>query len=407
MGSLKLEALDTIKGLKVRSVAMVDPFGYTMPYDTVLASALSGEGLDITLLSSQAEAAVASQGFWSIRSGFVHPTQRTWVHELSWRAGYGLLAAWYVPTWLKFLRQLKLIRPDVIHFQWMPFPVIDARMVRLAARIAPVVLTAHDVMPSNGSIIPREARAWRDIMSVVDGVIVHTRAGVEQLVSFGVDRAKISRIAHGRLGLAETPARSPVRRADPEGRFRVLQFGYLQKYKGVDVLVRAVSLMPPAVRARSRFIVAGQPMMNLSEIRDLIRDCGVEQAFDLRPKYYSDEEMALLMHEADAFVFPYRQVQSSGVFSLALNLDRPIVASAVGCFREVVVPGKHGLLVPPGDPAALAQALTTLVENEALGQAMGQNLNMLGETVPGWDVIARQTANLYDRVTEARGAKQR
>jgi hypothetical protein len=67
-----------------------------------------------------------------------------------------------------------------------------------------------------------------------------------------------------------------------------------------------------------------------------------------------DQEAARLMHNATIVVLPYISASQSGVAALALAFGRPIIASAVGGLNEMVIHGKTGLLVPPGNVAALA-----------------------------------------------------
>jgi glycosyltransferase involved in cell wall biosynthesis len=79
----------------------------------------------------------------------------------------------------------------------------------------------------------------------------------------------------------------------------------------------------------------------------------------------------------------------------ALSVGRPILASRIGLFAELLEDGKHGFLVPQDDPAALAAALERLVADDATRAAMAANVRALAAAIPSWGAIATQTATLY------------
>src|ERR1700744_99230 len=83
-----------------------------------------------------------------------------------------------------------------------------------------------------------------------------------------------------------------------------------------------------------------------------IAAAGLQDFFDLRLKHHTNDEVATLMGEADGFVFPYREIEASGVLYLVNDLARWMIASDIGAFSEMIVPGVNGALVSPGDSTA-------------------------------------------------------
>jgi glycosyltransferase involved in cell wall biosynthesis len=77
------------------------------------------------------------------------------------------------------------------------------------------------------------------------------------------------------------------------------------------------------------------------------------------------------MAEAAVVVLPYRQLDSSGVLATAIGYRRPVVVSDVGSLGETVREFGAGEVVAPGDPKALAEATTRLLEPRALAAAAG------------------------------------
>ena len=98
--------------------------------------------------------------------------------------------------------------------------------------------------------------------------------------------------------------------------------------------------------------------------------------------------MADLLGSADAFVFPYRAIEASGVLFLVAGLRKWIIASDLGAFRAVIGnEAAHGVLVPAGDVQALAAALVASIDRKPLGCGAGW--------APEWDQIGLETKQIY------------
>jgi glycosyltransferase involved in cell wall biosynthesis len=102
-----------------------------------------------------------------------------------------------------------------------------------------------------------------------------------------------------------------------------------------------------------------------------------------------------LFTACDVLAFPYREIDMSGVLMAALKTARPILASRIGGFAELLQDGRHGILAPPGDVDALAAGITRLVTEPATRQAMAAALVELAGAIPSWRQIGETTAALY------------
>ena len=97
-------------------------------------------------------------------------------------------------------------------------------------------------------------------------------------------------------------------------------------------------------------------------------ELGIEQAVTVVDRYVSNEELGLYFGAADVVVLPYLSVTQSAVVQLAYGFARPVIATAVGDLPAVIDDGRTGLIVPPGDSAALAGALLRFVRQGMAGQ---------------------------------------
>src|SRR5579883_283031 len=181
-------------------VALIDPSLFTLPYDVKLADALRGIGHGVTFYGKTLAPAESVPERAQLVQHF-YPEMLRW-GLWRWPAGAAKLAkgALHLRSMRHLLEVLRGTRPDIIHFQWLPLPVIDRAFIGELRRIAPLVLTAHDSRPfnTNPSSIIQKLGATA-VLGRFDRVIVHTEQARNRLAQYGVEPARIARIAHGFL----------------------------------------------------------------------------------------------------------------------------------------------------------------------------------------------------------------
>jgi glycosyltransferase involved in cell wall biosynthesis len=284
---------------------------------------------------------------------------------------------------IRLLWKIHRAKPDVVHVQWIVLPLVDIAAIAMIRRWCPVVLTVHDTVAYNGQKMPWMQRLGHGLpLKLAHRVIVHTRAGQQALRRHGVSEERVCVIPHGPLRLSVSSAAPAAR----DSRWTVVLFGEIKPYKGLDVLIEAVAALPAAERRQLRVVVAGRPRMDVAPLVARIGELRLGEQFDLRLRRLTEEEMAALFAAADGFVFPYRQIDASGVYYLVKPLGKWLIASKVGIFAEEPV---SGALVPPGDVAALAVALHHAIQHRPRPDG----------AVPGvsWSDIGRATRSLYER----------
>ncbi len=381
-------------------IAQVDPSLFTVPYDEALCRALTATGSSVTLYGRPLRKdESAGLGVRHVAAFYPYTTQLVGMPE---SLRLCVKAADHVASSLRFLSLLQRERPDIIHFQWSALPLVDLHFFTRLRQIAPMVLTVHDSRPFNERpSSPLQRLGARKIYDCFDRLIVHTALGLERLVEQGVSRGKLVRIAHGPIG--EIVERQEIA-ASPHSKnlLNVLLIGKLKPYKGADVLIRAISLIPEAIRERARFIIAGKPYIDVEDLFALSQSLGVSEHIHFDLRLLSGENFGRYIDQASILAFPYREIEASGVFFAALNYGKPIVASRLGCFAELLEDGVHGHLVDPDDPAALARALTSLISDDAARARMALAVSALGRSVPSWNEIASETLALYADVQRER-----
>jgi alpha-maltose-1-phosphate synthase len=187
---------------------------------------------------------------------------------------------------------------------------------------------------------------------------------------------------------------------DPD-RPSVVFVGRVTRQKGVPVLLRAAQRLDPAAQL---VLCAGQadtPELE-AEVSGLVEHLRATRPGVIWiPGMLTKPEVIQILSYATAFACP-SLYEPLGIVNLeAMACGTAVVASDVGGIPEVVEHGHTGLLVPPGDPEALADALNTLVRDPAKAATMGKAGRERAVTEFSWTTIAAQTAQLYASLVPA------
>lgn len=379
---------------------LVDPSLFTPSYDAALTEGLVAAGVEPTWLVRPLRKGESHE----INPGYAEPLfyrrvdGATWLSDSVRSAAKGVAHAWGLA---RMVRHVARRRPDVVHFQWTVLPALDALAMLLIRRYCPVVVTVHDTQAFNGEYVSFLQNLAFDLpLRVADHAIVHTRAGRESLRARGIADEKLGVIPHGPLSLRVEPppfsaagAPQGATPASPDAPYTLVLFGEIKHYKGADVLVEALGRLPQELRTRMRCVVAGRPRMDLRPLSSRIAELGLEAVVELRPARLTETEMAELFARADCFVFPYRQIDASGVYFLVKGTSKWLIASRVGVFAEDLDEA-CGELVAPEDPDALADALARAVSLQPQAHV----------TAPGtaWLTIGQATLEVYRRAQARR-----
>ncbi len=261
-------------------------------------------------------------------------------------------------SWTQTARRLAGFKPDAVVAQWWhPFlgPAYGAVISRLKRRTrVPAVFVCHNVFPHERPAIPglgflldwSIARTFRR----VDGFLAHSEELAGQIREIRKE-AVIRRIFHP---VYDFYPRAGGRRA-PGDRARLLFFGNVRRYKGLEVFIQALGIIRPELPFEAT--VAGEFYVDAAPFEALANRLRVDDCIVWKDYYLRNEEVPTVFEQADLVVLPYIEATQSGVVPLAYRFGVPVVASDVGGLSEVVLDGRTGYLVPSGDPEALARGI--------------------------------------------------
>ncbi len=275
---------------------------------------------------------------------------------------------WYWgPSMTNALRYLDRQRPTVVILQWWSGAVLHTylRLARYAARHgARVILEWHEGQDVGEAAMPGARRYVQALMprllSLVDAHVVHSSFDLEAIpAAYSLGNAIVRVMPHGPYNHVVT---SKAERADAGDKspFRLLYFGVIRPFKGVEDLVAAFSSLDRNQASQFLLSVVGETWEEWTIPDEAIARSPHADLIERIDRYVSDEELAAYVARADAIVLPYHRSSLSGPLHIALTAGLPVVVTAVGGLVEVVRDYAGAVLVPPQDPAALRDALLKL-----------------------------------------------
>lgn len=274
-------------------------------------------------------------------------------------------------NWISVGRKYKRIRPDVVIFRyWMPFfgPCFGtfARIVKSNKHTQILAITDN--------IIPHERRFFdtpfsKYFLPVLDGAVAMSKKVLQDLREFPLSKpvAKTAYHAHplyDNFGSAvERNEACKKLGLDKNNRY-VLFFGFIRNYKGLDLLLEAMALLPDHLQ-HVHLVVAGEYYEDKAPYEEIIEKRQLGQRIDLHTKFIPNDDVRLYFSAADIVAQPYRNATQSGVSQVAYHFETPMIITNVGGLSELVPHGEAGWVCEP-TAESLAHAITAMYEGDQL-----------------------------------------
>ena len=274
--------------------------------------------------------------------------------------------------------QVALCSMTHLWFPWLTGPIRRAGARR--------TLVVHDAAPHPGDRHAVRGMMMRHDFRQADWLVTLTDAVAQRLVS--EQGMAPERIIHSRMGPFRYRSEAAVPRRLGEPPFRLMFFGRLLPYKGLDLLIEAMrQLRRDDFPARLRLI--GQGPLELSDLPDNI---------DLDRRWVPEEEVPDLFAGCDLVVLPYREASQSGVLPIAQNMAVPSLVTPVGGLREQVAGGESGFIAEEISAAGLARAIRSIFAEGGKYEAMSKRLAEQGGDRQWTEIADRLIGELSQRL---------
>ncbi len=296
---------------------------------------------------------------------------------------------------------------EIVHAH-SPIPYSDLPALLYAKRKkVPFLLTyQYDGQETGGSFIRNTGVSvynkylLNKVLDYADIIIATTKAYADESKFLRRYKDKITLIPNGinisefKIGASKEECRNKLGLSVDKK--IILFLGSLVPYKGPDILLKAFSTMKKEI-PDVELVFAGRGAMqdkleklsNKLNIEKNVKFAGFVEE-DLKPFYYK---------AADIFCLPSTNMgESFGIVNLeAMACGIPIISSKLGGIPDIVKDMENGMLVKPGDPESLADALLFLLENEDIRKKMGNDGRKKVEEY-SWEKIAEKTEKIYEKL---------
>lgn len=357
--------------------------GFQPNYEKAFANGLAANAVAVTLITS--ERSLVNDLAPSVRTLGIRGSQDS--KRTRWQKGTNLLR--YARDLVTHIRENSY---DVVHltgmfmtrnvlagvFEWMLYRLICQRFV----------MTVHNILPHGRHGLWYRLN-YHLVYRLAHLLVVHTEKMKSELVNgFGIRPDRIVVMAHG---VDEVPKTLTVPPASSH--LRVLLFGGLNHYKGVDQFLRAAAICKDVPM---RIVIAGETRdaEYAALINQLVAAVPAVHEVEWHRGFIQEERVKDYFEAAEVVVLPYRHIDQSGVLFTAFRFGTPLIATDVGSFREGI-PEFAGLLARSAEPEDLA---STIREFSASSGAFNREQIRAHAKSLSWPNCVRPLVAAYQRL---------
>ena len=286
---------------------------------------------------------------------------------------------------------------DILHFQWLPFLEICSfehfllKLIRFFSPKTRIVLTVHNLYPHNSSDAKKNAYRGRfkKIQKYIDKFILHLEVSKQEFCrDFSIKDSKICVIPHGVF----EPKGCTVHPRKRGKKLNLIMYGNQSYYKGTDILVDALNLLPKECQEKVHTIIVGKIAQDYFASLKKKTD---SLDFEWIPEFVPDDVLYEKIMESDAIVIPYREISQSGVLLLALNFERMLIVSNLPSFKETLDVYSDDLFFESGNCQNLSIKLQNLINNASFDESYISQLSEIKDRYL-WESSANKTMNCYN-----------
>lgn len=324
--------------------------GFQPSYEKAFANGLARNGLPVSVITSDRSLVSAFEpGVQTIPLRGSQDPRRSRLKK-TWRLiAYTLSLYWFLLRHrFRALHVMGVFITGSVALGWL-----EMLGYRLLSRR--LLLTVHNLLPHN-----RHTRLNRIILQRVyrlpDTLVVHTAKMRDALANeWGVRPDRIVQMEHG---VDDRPSEVKPWKPDAEGRLRLLMFGSISRYKGIDIALEALcdfTDFPVSLE------IAGEcrDAKLADELTRLIERIPAMHTVEWRRGFIPEQDVQAYFERADSVLLPYRHIDQSGVLLTAYRFGIPVLAFDVGSFADYVT-HETGVIVTERTPAGLRDGIRQL-----------------------------------------------
>ena len=198
------------------------------------------------------------------------------------------------------------------------------------------------------------------MISHLDQAVVLTDAVKQDLLAYRTDLpcSVIPHPFYDHFGARKTEEESRRKLGIDPDKKTILFFGFIRKYKGLDLLIDAFGELGPEFQ----LLIGGESYEDFAIYQEHISRSVNAERIHVHERYISDEEVTDFFSAADVCVLPYRSATQSGIANIAMHFDLPILATRVGGVSEMIQDGENGFIIEAPRSDAVVEAIHRFFE---------------------------------------------
>lgn len=307
----------------------------------------------------------------------------------------------YITSYKVIFKEIKNGDYDIIHTQWLILSPLDYYFLKKIKKKCGIklIVTIHDILPFNQKFY--DFRYHKKVYALAEQVIVQADNNVKRFDTlFPEMSGKSHMIPHGHfLDYAEPVSKEKACEylKIPKNKTVLLFFGQIKKVKGVGVLLEAFAKIYKKYPDMLLVIAGSVWKDDFSKYQEIIDKYSLQAQVRTDIRYIPDEEIKYYYSAADLCMLPYLEVYQSGVIQLSYAYKKPVVATRIGAFKEVVLENESGFMCEPNDSLDLAKTIEKAIASRDRYEQMGQTgYNYIAKKY-SWEKIAEEVCRLYER----------
>jgi glycosyltransferase involved in cell wall biosynthesis len=297
-------------------------------------------------------------------------------------------------SWFSAAKSINAFKPELfLTAFWMPFfaPSYGAVSKRVRKN-AKVISLLHNVIPHEKRF--GDIALLRYFLKQNDGFGVMSESVRNDLLSLN---PSAQYFFHGlplynHFGNAVEPITAKIDLGIPLDKKVLLFFGFIRDYKGLDILIDAVSKLDDSYV----LVIAGENYGSFDKYEKQIDELNVRHRIIKHVLYINDHEVPPFFSAADVCVLPYKSATQSGITSIAYNFNIPVIATDVGGLRETVQHQSTGLIADEPNSLSLAFLIRNYF-SENLKERFSQNIIALKERL-SWKHYADALLDFHSKL---------
>lgn len=289
-------------------------------------------------------------------------------------------------SWVSVLAKIRKIKPDLVILPWWvvywaPMYVVFLSVFRVLN--IKTLMLCHNIYEHEDHYIKRAIS--RIVFKLANFYLVHSTSERSKLLPLIGGKDYIQHL-HPLYEYSAIKDQEIVPRVQ-DGRINLLFFGFVRKYKGLDLLLEAMHLLNDD---DLHLTIVGEFWAEKNEFHDYIEQKNIANV-SIIDHYVADNEMKSYFLDADVVVLPYRSATGSGVIATAYGYHKPVLVTNVGGLAEAVENKRTGLIVEP-DAESISSGITWFKHHK--GHDFSSEISKFTDNYMSWNGLCTKIVQL-------------